>query len=265
MRTNIIPMPSTLAALSALTALGTTMAVADPIFSSGFASLEFNPGAGTPTSVTLSPIPVLLSNQLDASYSSGGLSASGTGGINHSESASHFGLGLTGGSGVSQTDNSGLLNGSAVVTISFNGVWEMGSQFGPTAIGYARFPSITGVVGEGSGSFVGFEVEANFTGGATRTPVNFSFTRSTPGAFSTSLIDEEIMTPDFIAAGRSETISGFIRFTARGIESTSSIGLGGVNGGTVPPVPEPEEYASAAVLALAGFAGLSRWRQSRRG
>jgi len=249
-----------LALVSTATA-GTVFAV--PVFNSGSATLSFLPGAGSPTSITLSPIPLLLTTQLDEGYSSGGLSAAGRGGINHSESASHFGLGFTGSSGVSQTDLSGIANGSAVVTISFNSLWDLTSQFGPTVTGYANFPSITGTVSEGSGSFVLFELQASFTGGATRDPVNFSYSNSSPGSFSTALLDEQIMTPNFIASGQSENISGFLRFTARGIGNMSSIGLGNVDGGTTPPVPEPEAYAAAAGVVLAGFAGFSRWRRNR--
>jgi hypothetical protein len=228
-----------------------------PLFNSGSATLTFDPGAGSPTVVNVNPIPTLLSTQLSDTYNSGGLLAAGQGGINHGESASHFGLSFAGNSGVSQTDTSGLVNGAAVLTISFSSLWDFTSQFGPTAYGYANFPSIVGEVAPGAGSFAMFELVGNFSGGATRSQVNYSFTWNTPGSFSTSIFDVEDLTPNFIAADQSETISGYIRFTARGVDGLSSSSLGNVLSGTI-PVPEPEVYAGVAGLALAGFACLRR-------
>lgn len=240
-------------------ALGTVSTLAAPVFNSGVASFIFDPGDGNTTTVTANPIPAGGPvTQLSAS-NPGPLAATGAAGMWHLESPSMFGVNVPGGSGVSQSDTSGNANGAATVTINFTATWDMAGQFGPVAFGYAIFPNISGVVGSGPGSFVQFEVQANWTGGATRAPVNFNYVNSTPGPFSTSLFDTEVMTPNFIANGASETISGLIRFSARGIGDESSVGLAQLAGTT--PVPEPEEWAAVGGAGLLAFGA---WRRSRR-
>lgn len=233
-------------------------ALAAPVFSGGAASFIFEPGDGNTATVNANPIPAGGPvTQLNAG-SPAPLLASGAAGMWHFEAADLFSLNLPAGTGVSQFDTSGLANSAATVTINFTATWDMVGAFGPVAFGYANFPVISGVVGSAPGSYVQFELQANWSGGATRTPINFSYLNSTPGGFSTSLFDVEELTPNFIANGTSETISGLIRFSARGLGSESSISLGQDSGTT--PVPEPEEWAAVAGAGLILFA----WQRKRR-
>ncbi len=238
--------------------MGFVPALAAPVFSGGAASFIFDPGDGNTTTVNASPIPAGGPvTQLNAG-SAAPLAASGAAGMWHLETADLFGLNLPSGTGVSQYDTSGDANAAATVTINFTATWTMAGAFGPVAFGYANFPQISGAVGSAPGSFVQFELQANWSGGATRTPINFSYLNSTPGGFSTSLFDVEELTPNFIANGASETISGLIRFTARGLGSESAISLGQDAGTT--PVPEPEEWAAIAGAGLGVFA----WQRRRQ-
>jgi len=233
-------------------------ALAAPVFGGGGASFIFDPGDGNITTVNANPIPAGGPITQLSAGNPAPLLASGAAGMWHLESANLFAVNVPSGTGVSQFDTSGLAHSAATVTINFTATWNMVGAFGPVAFGYANFPLITGVVGSSPGSYVQFELQANWTGGATRTPINFSYLNSTPGGFSTSLFDVEELTPNFIAAGDSETISGMIRFTARGLGGESGIGLGQDAGTT--PVPEPEEWAAVAGAGLAVFA----WQRRRQ-
>lgn len=239
--------------------LGSTLVVvsvdARPVFNWGSALLTFESGAGSTTAVPVNPIPSGGPiTQLTSNSSQPGFSAAGSGGIWHLEQPDLFGLSFPANSGVSQMDLTGDPSHTyAATTIGFSANWLMNGQFGPVASGYANFPIISGVVAGGPGSSVQISITASFSGGASRSDVVFNYSNSTPGPFSTSLYDIEVLTPNFIADGLTETIAGTISFTARGVGGLSSIALGQDSGAAPPPVPEPEAWAAVAGAGLLAF------------
>lgn len=245
-------------ALGAATSLVPALAI--PVFQSGTAGFVFDPGDGNLTSLNVNPIPLGGPvTQFNASNPAP-LSAAASGGIWHLEAPDLFAISFPGGTGVSQMDFLSTAN-AATLTITFSATWEMNGQFGPVSYGFANFPSIAGVVGAGAGSYVQFDLDATWTGGATRDPVDFTYVNNTPGAFNIAFQDIMVTTPNFIGDGLTETISGTLTFTARGVEDLSSINLGQESGVLPSPVPEPEEYAALAGAALLGFA---LWRRRRQ-
>lgn len=229
-------------------------ALAIPVFQNGTANFVFDPGDGNTSSLLVSPIPLGGPVTQFSDSNPSPLSAVAAGGIWHLEAPDLFAISFPGGTGVGQLDSSGLENSAATLTISFTATWQMNGQFGPVTYGFANFPSIQGSVGATPGSFVQFDLDATWTGGATRTPVDFTYSGNTPGPFNISFLDIMETTPNFIANGLSETIAGTMVFTARGIDDQSTISLGQVSGVLPSPVPEAEEFAAMAAFGLLGFA-----------
>lgn len=232
-------------------------ALAMPSFTFGSATLTFTDGIGGSTPVISSPLPGAAATQLIDSTVAANFTASGFAGMWHFEQPDLFGLLVPANTGVFQSDESGQANGAASTRISFSAAWQMIGQFGPTAYGWVNIPIIFGSVASGAGSYVQMDVTFNFSGGATRNPVIFSYTNSTPGPFSTSFFNSETLTPNFIGNGLSEFLSGEVAFHARGVGAESSISLGAVSG----MVPEPSGWA---LLLAGGMLVLSSQRRRQR-
>lgn len=221
---------------------------------------ELTGGDEVVTVVDPIPLPSLTPPfQLDESYPHNGGVAAAKGSVFHID-GNPFGIQYPGQTGVSQSDPSGeAFLDAASLTLTFSGTWTMDEQFGPTAYGYANSPNIVGNVAAGLGSFVRFELDADFTGAATRSHVHYDTGEiTTAGAVFRSFFDKEELDPNYLPQGETETISGTLKFTARGIGSESYIPLEEASG----VVPEPQTAGLAAGVALALWAGLRRRRSA---
>jgi hypothetical protein len=218
--------------------------------------VTLDPGDGTFFSHTANPEPTAGPLILDQSYSSGGLDATGKGGMVHFESSSAFGHGIFLNTSVSQTDTSGFGNHEAILTIGFTATWKMEDAFGP-AQGFANL-ALSGNVASTPGSFVSVDVVAHWTGVSTRPTFNWSASQSTPGNFLAGISDIMDMTPANLPKGSFESVWGTITLRARGIDSESEIGFSGPS--SMSPVPEPSTYAAVGALGLAAFAVGRRFR-----
>lgn len=226
---------------------------ADPVIDSSSATFTLDPDSGfigDEVSSTKSPLDLPHSVppwDFDQTVTVGGSSASAKGSVFHLETSSLFGLTFPGDTGVSQT-NAGDFSAATVFTIDFTGTWTIdGIQFGPTLYGYANF-GFTGEVSSSPGSYIRVQLDGAFTGDATRSPVSYdSGLITAPGTWTDAFFNQEVMTPDHLLVGQSETIAGTLIFTVYASNGTSTIGLSRYSGAI------PEAADSALLFGLTGL------------
>lgn len=259
-------MKTTISILTTLAAGSLPSYSAVVLFAGGTVTYTLDPdisSAGSEITQTRNPMPLYNGGGgFNETATVGSSSATGTGTAQHFESPSVFGITLSSADGVSQNNAGSDFTGAASFTIAFTATWDITvSSFGPTAFGYANFPTIAWNVAASPGAYVSFELFAEWNGGATRSDVNFSTGNiSAAGSGSTNFFDSEILNPTAIPAGTQETISGFLRFTAYGGASGSSDISLGAAAGTVPDPDNLPEPGTSLLVCLSSLGLLRRRR-----
>lgn len=212
-------------------------------WNSGTATFTFVHGDGSPNDILTIDPPESMDPpmQFVRDYSLSGLEASAQGGVSHFEVPAVAGFVFPCGTGVAQTDNSGLANanGLSSLNISGSGLWDEQSIFGPTLYGMAFFPNVHGTVAASAGSLAGFALHAEWGPDAFRSILEYNYTITTPGDFAFSFLDLEETVPNFLMAGEIERIAFSLTFEARGIDGLSEIHLGCLGPDDVMPPPAP--------------------------
>ena len=236
------------------------------VYTSGTVTHTFDSGIVGATEVVIdNPVktsfaPAAINSTINADFDG---TASASSAARHIETPSYYAIQFAPSTGVSQNDTSDSNNmtDAATLTVDFTVTWTADAGgFGPPLEGFIRFPTINWTVGSGAGSFAEFHLDAEFTGDETRSDFirTDTFTSlGTSGSFGFE--DVEAMVADgLLFPTQTQTITGTMIFTARGIGSESMISLGAVGGTT--SVPEPSTFALLTLGAI-GLIGCPRRRR----